>query len=166
MRWWIEMTAMIFLALTLESVNRNIWTIPSQLVQSSVIMHVIQLSRYDSNIFMYMSTTWWDSVVLNTFSDQDRLNNFRISRLILLYLCDKLKSKLQRQDTVMRCCISVQKRVAITLWCLATPPEHRTVGYLFGVSQSSVCEIVQETCTAIVLQLTSNFLLEMTSILL
>jgi len=28
MRWRIEVTAMIFLALTLEPVHRNIWTVP------------------------------------------------------------------------------------------------------------------------------------------
>ena len=59
---------------------------------------------------------------------------------------------------MMRCCISVQKRVAITLWCLATPAEYRTVGYLFGVSQSSVCEIVRETCTAIVTVLLTTYI--------
>ena len=51
----------------------------------------------------------------------------------------------------MRCCISVQKGVAITtLWCLATPAEYQTVWHLLGVSRSSVCEIVHETCSAIV----------------
>ena len=52
----------------------------------------------------------------------------------------------------MRCCISIQKSVEITLWCLARPAEYRTVGNLFGVSQSSLCEIVHETCSAIVLK--------------
>lgn len=49
----------------------------------------------------------------------------------------------------MRKAISVKKRLAITLWCLATPVEYRTIAHLFGVSRSSVCEIVQETCLAI-----------------
>ena len=65
--------------------------------------------------------------MLISFTDQDGLNNFQISRHTFLYLCDKLSSRLQKQDTVMRLCISVQKRVAITLWCLATPAEYRTV---------------------------------------
>ena len=86
---------------------------------------------------MHRSNTWWDNIVLNSFTDQDWLNNFRISRQTFLYLCDKLSSRLQRQDTVMRCCISVQKRVAITLWCLAIPAEYRTVGHIFGVSRTS-----------------------------
>ena len=37
--------------------------------------------------------------------------------------------------------------VAITLWCLAT---HANIVLVFGVAYSTVCEIVQETCQAIV----------------
>ena len=50
----------------------------------------------------------------------------------------------------MRKAISVQRRLTITPWCLATPAEYRTISHLFGVARSSVCEIVQETCLAIV----------------
>ena len=50
----------------------------------------------------------------------------------------------------MRRPISVQQSVAITLWCLATPAEYRTISQLCGVARSSVCEIVHETCRAIV----------------
>lgn len=50
----------------------------------------------------------------------------------------------------MRQSISVQQRVAITLWCLATPTEYRTIAHLFGVTRSTVCEIVHKTCLAIV----------------
>ena len=46
--------------------------------------------------------------------------------------------------------ISIEKRVAITLWTLATSCEYRTVAHLFGVGRSAVCFIVNETCNAIV----------------
>ena len=46
--------------------------------------------------------------------------------------------------------LSVQRRVAVCLWCLATPIEYRTVAHLFGIGQSTVSEIVRETCRAIV----------------
>ena len=66
------------------------------------------------------------------------------------YLCDKLRPFITRQNTRFRRAISVEQRVAITLWCLATPCEYRTVSHLFGVARSTVCEIVQDTCLAIV----------------
>ncbi|XP_065892383.1 uncharacterized protein [Dysidea avara] len=96
------------------------------------------------------SDTWWKNIVLRTFTHQDWLENFRMSKETFLYICRRLSGVLIRQDTVMRRSISVQQRVAITLWCLATPAEYRTISHLFGVARSSVCEIVHETCNAIV----------------
>ena len=107
---------------------------------------------------MHKSNIWWDNIVLSSFTDQDWLNNFRISRQAFLYLCDKLSSRLQRQDIVMRCCISVQKHVAITLWCLVTPAKYRTVGHVFGVSRSSVRENVHETYLVIVIVLLKTYI--------
>ena len=54
--------------------------------------------------------------------------------------------------------LSVQKRIVITLWCLATPAEYQTVGHLFGVSWSSVCEIVHETCSGMVSVLLKTYI--------
>lgn len=54
--------------------------------------------------------------------------------------------------------MSVEKRVAITLWCLATPCEYRTVSHLFSVAWSTVCSIVQDTCRAIVRQLINSYI--------
>ena len=66
------------------------------------------------------------------------------------YLCDKLRSSIIRQDTRFRSAVSCERRIAITLWCLATPCKYRTVAHLFGAARSTVCKIVQDTCRAIV----------------
>ena len=50
----------------------------------------------------------------------------------------------------MRKAISVEQRIAITLWRLATTTDYRTIGHLFGVSKMAVCLIVKEVCSAIV----------------
>ncbi len=44
----------------------------------------------------------------------------------------------------------VEKRVAITLWYLATNSDYRTIGHLFGVSKATVCIVIKEVCAAIV----------------
>lgn len=44
----------------------------------------------------------------------------------------------------------MEHRVAITLWCLATCCEYRTIAHLFGVARCTVCVIVHDTCKAIV----------------
>ena len=57
---------------------------------------------------------------------------------------------LERRDKKLRSAITVEHRIAITLWCLAIPVEYRTVAHLFGVSRSTVREIVHETAQSIV----------------
>ena len=88
--------------------------------------------------------------MLETFDTRDWVENFRMKRETFDYLCDKLCPSIIRQDTRFRTAISLEQRVAITVWCLATPCKYRTVAHLFGVARSTVCEIVQDTCRAIV----------------
>ena len=97
-------------------------------------------------------------IVLKTFTTQDWLQNFRMSRNTFVYLCAQLSPALCRSNTVMRKAISVEQRVAITLWCLATPAEYRTVAHLFGVARSTVCKTVHETCQAIVTVLREKYI--------
>ena len=50
----------------------------------------------------------------------------------------------------MRRPVSVERRVAVTLWILATvtSSEYRSVFHLFGLAHCTVCVIVHETCKA------------------
>ena len=103
------------------------------------------------------SSDWWEQVVLSTFTSEDWLSNFRMSRSTFSYLCEKLSCIVARSDTVMRRAIPVEKRVAMTLWFLATGADYRTIGHLFGVSKSSVCLVTKEVCSSIVSQLLPQF---------
>jgi len=98
----------------------------------------------------YRSDVWWNNVVLRTFTQQDWIDNFRMSKETFMYICNKLSPDLARTDTLMRTCLSVERRVAVTIWCLATPTEYCTIAHLFGIARSTVCEIVHETCRCIV----------------
>ena len=86
---------------------------------------------------------------MQTFSADDWIANFRVSKETFMYICTKLRPIIERQDTRMRHSICVAHRVGITLWCLATPCEYRTIGHLFGVARCTVCVIVHDTCRAI-----------------
>ena len=76
--------------------------------------------------------------------------NFRMSRETFRVLCNQLKPMIEQKTTKLRESISVERRLAITLWFLATTAEYCTIAHLFGVARSSVCEIVSETTAAIV----------------
>ena len=60
------------------------------------------------------------------------------------FLCDKLRTSIQKVDTDMRKAVPVKQRVSITLWYLATNSDYRTIGHLFGVS------FINEVCESIV----------------
>ena len=58
----------------------------------------------------------------------------------------------------MRKAITVEHRVAVTLWCLATPTEYRTIAHLFSTARSAVCEIVHETVEGTVKKLLGPYI--------
>ena len=43
-----------------------------------------------------------------------------------------------------------EKRADVCLWCFTTPTEYCTITYLFNIRRSTVCDVVHETCRAIV----------------
>ena len=55
------------------------------------------------------STHWWEQVVNSSFTPQDWLNNFRMSKDTFLYLCDKLRSSISKSDTMMRKAIPTEQ---------------------------------------------------------
>ena len=66
-----------------------------------------------------------------------------------MFLCGKLRPRIERKNTQLCKAISVEHRLAITLWCLATCAEYCSIGHLFGVAQCTTCVIVHDTCDAI-----------------
>ena len=80
-----------------------------------------------------------------------------MSQETFLYLCSELRESVERNDTIMRKAIPVEQRVAITLWFLSTNADYRTIGYLFGVSKSTVCIVTKQACAAIVKNLLPKY---------
>ena len=110
--------------------------------------------RHRSRAFLNNVVARWD--------DEEWKRNFRIGRPTFRFLCTQLHPHLQRRH-VVRMPLSVEERVAITLWRLGTNIEYRSIAHLFGVGLSTVCVTVHEVCTAIVNVLgndTSGFQLE------
>ncbi|KAM9318446.1 uncharacterized protein KZ484_022706 [Pholidichthys leucotaenia] len=93
------------------------------------------------------SSHWWENIVPG-FSSTQWLQNFRMSEDTFTYLCHKLRPYMEHQDTKFRQCVPLRKRVAIALWKLATGSEYRSIGHLFGVSNTTVCRCVQDFCVA------------------
>ena len=70
--------------------------------------------------------------------------HFRITHETFEYLCDLLRADLQKQHTRMRVPISVEERVGVALWRLATGNSCRSCGLQFGLGKSTAKCICNE----------------------
>ncbi|XP_055622830.1 putative nuclease HARBI1, partial [Toxorhynchites rutilus septentrionalis] len=93
------------------------------------------------------SRFWEDEV--SKFSDKKFKNTFRFDRCTFNLLVKKLH-RLQREDTLWRSAIWLEKRIAIALYAFGSSAEYRTIGSLFGVGRTTTGELVIEICNAVV----------------
>ena len=103
------------------------------------------------------SNEWWKRAMAGIYGGDWWRQNLRMSRDTFEILCTELKPYLERQVTSFREPISVEIRVAVTLWRLATNVEYRTIAGLFGLGRSTVGEIVLDTCEVITRMLTHKY---------
>ena len=75
---------------------------------------------------------------------------WRMSKATFDFLCKELFHCLHHHDTKFRKTITVEKRVAICLWHLATREDCHSIRWRFGVGKSMACKIVNEVCRAVV----------------
>ena len=61
--------------------------------------------------------------------------NFRMSRQTYDELCNVFRVDLIKQDTRVRCPVSVEKRMVVGLWCLATGDMYRSCGLQFCIGK-------------------------------
>ena len=72
-----------------------------------------------------------------------------MSQATFMCVCNSLSLCVLPQITQLHQPVSVEERVAVTVWKLATNIEYRTLASLFGLGRSTVGKIVVETSHAI-----------------
>ena len=88
------------------------------------------------------SSNWYDRIVLQTFTDEQWVENFRMTRQTFNKVCRVLKPDLSPMENTVWDAIDVQKQVALTIYWLATSAEYRTIGNLFGVAKSTALKCI------------------------
>ena len=94
------------------------------------------------------SQSFWEETCQG-WSDNDWVENFRMSKDSFEYLCAELSPHIMKRKTSFRKAIAVCHRVAITLYWLADSARYRTIANLFGVGKSTVCTIVKQVCEVV-----------------
>ena len=69
---------------------------------------------------------WFEQLVVNHYQNHLCRDHFRVSRDTFEYICGLVGPQLIRQNTILRQAITVEKRVAVALWRLATGNSYRT----------------------------------------
>lgn len=124
------------------------WKVIRNEISPLLIMKGIQYRR----IWMKnRSYEFWDSIVLNHYTDMEWLESFRMSKMSFLKLCDLLEDELRpkMQHLKAREPISVKKQVAIAIYKLASCSEYRVVGNVFGIHKSTVKKYLYRVVQAI-----------------
>lgn len=96
-----------------------------------------------------MCGEFWEGVKDGLFGERWWKENLLVNKTTFDFLCSELRQYIHKQETHLRQPVSVEKRVTVTLWKLATNVEYRTIGALFGIGRSTVGKVVLETCNAI-----------------
>jgi hypothetical protein len=91
-------------------------------------------------------------MVDESFGDDLWYANFRVNRETFEYILEKVQRDIRHNSTQMRDAVSAKRRLALTLYYLASTAEYRTIGNLFGVSRSFTCHCVKDVCRAIIKQ--------------
>ena len=80
-----------------------------------------------------VSRGWWEAVNNGLFGENWWKENFRMIQDTFKMLCSYLQPHLVKKVTRFRNPVSVEQRVAVTIWRLATNVELRTISACLGL---------------------------------
>ncbi|CAN7948745.1 unnamed protein product, partial [Ixodes pacificus] len=83
---------------------------------------------------------------------------FRVSPATFRFLVESCRCLLERETTIMREPISIEKRVAVGLYRLCSIAEDRTIPHLFGIGRSTVNVMYKDFCNVIIEKLEGDWL--------
>ncbi|GAB1608209.1 hypothetical protein Ahia01_001105100, partial [Argonauta hians] len=93
---------------------------------------------------------WWDHIVQNTFSSQDWIENFRMSKQTFEYLCSCIRPDIENSIPFPVGDLPVEKWVAVTIYILSSGCDYRIAENMFGVAASGARDIVHTVCQSVV----------------
>ncbi|CAB4015108.1 Hypothetical predicted protein, partial [Paramuricea clavata] len=98
-------------------------------------------------------------MVDDTYNDELWYANFRVTKETFTFILRKVEPEIAHENTHLREAVSAKRQLVVTLYYLASTAEYRTIGNLFGVSRSFVCQCIKEVCHAIAKQFPNHQML-------
>lgn len=95
------------------------------------------------------SNIWYTSVFLpNCLSNDEFKENFRLSKKTFKIICDELRPYMSAKFNKLnrmwkrRQELTIEKKVAVALYYLASCAEYRVIGNQFGIHKTTVCKVI------------------------
>ncbi|XP_004211776.2 putative nuclease HARBI1 [Hydra vulgaris] len=92
------------------------------------------------------------------WNDDNWIQNIRISKAGLNYLCKEDSIFMPIQETNFRKSLPTELKLAVTLYFLSGFADYRTIANLFGLGKSTVCTIVHKVCKLFVDNLLKKYI--------
>ena len=99
--------------------------------------------------FFKPNNSYWERAHPH-WNDRMWIEHLRMRKETFNFICNELRNGIRKKNTRFRRPISVEARVAMALWRLATGIDYRPIGQLFGVGRCTCCKITHEVCQVIV----------------
>ena len=90
---------------------------------------------------------WFTNLIENRYNilfEQKWPEDFRISRNTFFEIVNLVRPSLEKKETHLRKSISIETRVAMAIWRLASGTSYREIGRIFGVAKSTAVSITGE----------------------
>ena len=92
---------------------------------------------------------WWDNFISSEVPPEEWRENLRLTRSSFFFLCEQLRPHIERQTTVIRQPVDVERQMAVTLYYLSIEGRLRKTANSFGLSRSTVLIVILRVCHAI-----------------
>ena len=142
--------------------SRNVQEIQNKMRMKKLrLITLVLLALYvprERSLWMHPRTDAWFNLAKELFTDAQWYENFRVTKKTFNLIVSAVARDIKRKTTILREPISVEKRVAITMYFLSSTAEYRTIANLFGVSKAFVCLCIKDVCAAILKRLQSKYI--------
>jgi hypothetical protein len=101
---------------------------------------------------------FWSQFDAGLLSPEVFMRNFHMSQATFDFIYNELAEHLRKSNTTMREPLPAKKRLAATLYRLATNAEYLKVASLFGIGKSTTTSLVRDVCDVIVSILKDKYL--------
>ena len=118
--------------------------------------YIFRLLRKKRTIWVEPGRTdaWWQNLLGNKMSDEEWKRNLRMPKNEFLKLVEMIEPfTYERSNKVRQDVISLEKRVAITLYYLKDQGSMKMTANAFGIARCTVGQVIHEICEIIAKQL-------------